>query len=129
MIKIIILLSLVVLFVVIKIVLSNIIRLSSLKEDNEDIIQKIKDAAIKNKYLMALLQDKHKVHSKRGDLYNTMLNNIDVFKDKLSKLQIESEQLQKKLNDLTIHPKNPKPVLRYPMKAMRFPFPKEGYDY
>ena len=58
-----------------------------------------------------------------------MLSNIDVFKDKLSKVQIESEQLKKKLNDLTIHPKNPKPVLRYPMKAMRFPFPKEDYDY
>ena len=88
MIKIIFLLSLVVLFVVIKIVISNVIRLSSLQKENEEIIQKIKDTAIKNKYLLALLQDKHKVHSKRSDLYNTMLSNIDVFKDKLSKVQI-----------------------------------------
>ena len=72
MIKIIFLLSLVVLFVVIKIVISNVIRLSSLQKENEEIIQKIKDTAIKNKYLLALLQDKHKVHSKRSDLYNTI---------------------------------------------------------
>ena len=47
MIKIIFLLSLVVLFVVIKIVISNVIRLSSLQKENEEIIQKIKDTAIK----------------------------------------------------------------------------------
>ena len=40
MIKIIFLLSLVVLFVVIKIVISNVIRLSSLQKENEEIIQK-----------------------------------------------------------------------------------------
>ena len=67
MIKIIFLLSLVVLFVVIKIVISNVIRLSSLQKENEEIIQKIKDTAIKNKYLLALLQDKHKVHSKKRE--------------------------------------------------------------
>ena len=123
MIKIIFLLSLVVLFVVIKIVISNVIRLSSLQKENEEIIQKIKDTAIKNK-LLALLQDKHKVHSKRSDLYNTMLSNIDVFKDKLSKVQIESEQLKKKLNDLTINPKNSKPYLNHPMEALRWISPK-----
>ena len=42
MIKIIFLLSLVVLFVVIKIVISNVIRLSSLQKENEEIIQKNK---------------------------------------------------------------------------------------
>ena len=124
MIKIIFLLSLVVLFVVIKIVISNVIRLSSLQKENEEIIQKIKDTAIKNKYLLALLQDKHKVHSKRSDLYNTMLSNIDVFKDKLSKVQIESEQLKKKLNDLTINPKNSKPYLNHPIEALRWISPK-----
>ena len=123
MIKIIFLLSLVVLFVVIKIVISNVIRLSFLQKENEEIIQKIKDTAIKNK-LLALLQDKHKVHSKRSDLYNTMLSNIDVFKDKLSKVQIESEQLKKKLNDLTINPKNSKPYLNHPMEALRWISPK-----
>ena len=112
------------LFVVIKIVISNVIRLSSLQKENEEIIQKIKDTAIKNKYLLALLQDKHKVHSKRSDLYNTMLSNIDVFKDKLSKVQIESEQLKKKLNDLTINPKNSKPYLNHPMEALRWISPK-----
>ena len=111
-------------FVVIKIVISNVIRLSSLQKENEEIIQKIKDTAIKNKYLLALLQDKHKVHSKRSDLYNTMLSNIDVFKDKLSKVQIESEQLKKKLNDLTINLKNSKPYLNHPMEALRWISPK-----
>ena len=112
-----------VLFVVIKIVISNVIRLSFLQKENEEIIQKIKDTAIINK-LLALLQDKHKVHSKRRDLYNTMLSNIDVFKDKLSKVQIESEQLKKKLNDLTINPKNSKPYLNHPMEALRWISPK-----
>ena len=51
MIKIIFLLSLVVLFVVIKIVISNVIRLSSLQKENEEIIQKIKDTAIKKIFI------------------------------------------------------------------------------
>ena len=48
----------------------------------------------------------------------------DVFKDKLSKVQIESEQLKKKLNDLTINPKNSKPYLNHPMEALRWISPK-----
>ena len=53
-----------------------------------------------------------------------MLSNIDVFKDKLSKVQIESEQLKKKLNDLTINPKNSMPYLNHPMEALRWISPK-----
>lgn len=105
MLKILFILSLIVIFIVIKIILSNILRLSSLKKENEEIIQRTKDATIRNKYLMAILQDKHKIHSKRSDVYNSLVNNIDAFKDKLAKLEIEQEQLKKKLNDLTFKPK------------------------